>query len=78
MPQMLPEKQAAELPPQCDPARHFEDSEPWNRVWRCRFVPLRHIHGLSVAADPGLERLIHLQSLISDDLECCAAAKAAE
>ncbi len=78
MPQTLLERQAVELPPQCDPARHFDDAEPWTRVWRCRFVPPRYLHGLSVTADPGLERLIHLQSLISEEIESCAEPGAAK
>jgi len=71
MPQL--ELDAVELPPQSDPARHFDDAEPWTRVWRYRFVPPCHLHGLNVTADPGLERLIYLQSLISDEITTAAA-----
>lgn len=50
-----------------DPARHFENGDPSTRVWRFRFVPPSHLQGLDIAADRGLERLIYLETLISDE-----------
>jgi hypothetical protein len=52
-----------------DPARFFVDAEPWSTQWQYRYVPPNQLTRLDVFSDHGLERLLYLQFLISDEVE---------
>jgi hypothetical protein len=57
----------------CDPACTFDGTEAWTPIRQYRFLPPCHLGGLDVSADHGLESLIYLQTLISDEVEVSAA-----
>jgi hypothetical protein len=71
MPHHGPDKD--ELPRDCDPARHYENAEPWTTRWQCRFIPPNQLGKLDVAADRGLQGLLYLQTLISEEIEISAS-----
>jgi hypothetical protein len=66
--------QDALLPEESDPARHFQGTETWHTTWKCRFLPLNNTTSLDIATDPGLDRLIYLQTFISEETEVAAVA----
>ncbi len=57
-----------QIPSKNDPSRHFLDGDPWSTQSRYRYVPPNRLQHLDLS-DPGLECLLYLQFLITDDVE---------
>ena len=53
--------------PEGDPISHLVPRDAWETVIRFRFLPLSYLTSCNVEWDPGIDRLLYVQSFIDEE-----------
>jgi hypothetical protein len=58
---------SARMDPDVDPISHLVPRDSWETVIRFRFLPLSYLTNCNVEWDPGIDRLLYVQSFIDEE-----------